>query len=35
MVREAAPQLLAETGIGPMGSAQLIGEIAGVDRFRF
>jgi transposase len=33
MVREAAPQLLAETGIGPITGAQLIGEIAGIDRF--
>lgn len=33
MVRQAAPQLLAETGIGPITAAQLIGEIAGIDRF--
>lgn len=33
LVREAAPHLLAETGIGPITGAQLIGEIAGVDRF--
>jgi transposase len=33
MVRETAPQLLAETGIGPITGAQLLGEIAGIDRF--
>lgn len=33
LVRQAAPQLLAETGIGPLTGAQLIGEIAGIDRF--
>jgi transposase len=32
-VSEVAPQLLAETGIGPITGAQLIGEIAGIDRF--
>lgn len=34
LVAEAAPQLLAETGIGPITAAALIGEIAGADRFR-
>ena len=33
LVRQTAPQLLAETGIGPVTAAQLIGEIAGIDRF--
>lgn len=33
MTQEAAPRLLAETGIGPITAAQLIGEIAGIDRF--
>lgn len=33
MVRAAAPQLLAERGIGPLIAAQLLGEIAGIDRF--
>jgi transposase len=34
LVTTAAPQLLAETGIGPITAASLIGEIAGVERFR-
>jgi transposase len=33
LVHEAAPQLRAETGIGPITGAQLIGEIAGITRF--
>ncbi len=33
LVAEAAPQLLAETGIGPLTAAWLVGEIAGIDRF--
>lgn len=33
LVRQVAPQLLAETGVGPITSAAVIGEIAGVDRF--
>lgn len=33
LVRQAAPQLLGETGIGPITAAQLIGEIADVSRF--
>jgi transposase len=33
LVRQAAPQLLAETGIGPINAALLIGEIAGIARF--
>jgi transposase len=33
LVRRAAPHLLAETGIGPITAAQLLGEIADVSRF--
>jgi transposase len=33
MVRQAAPHLLAETGIGPITAAQLLGEIADISRF--
>jgi transposase len=33
LVGEIAPQLLAETGVGPITSAAVIGEIAGIDRF--
>jgi len=33
LVKQAAPQLLAETGLGVLIAAKLIGEIAGVDRF--
>ena len=33
LVRQAAPQLLAETGVGGLIAAKLIGEIAGIDRF--
>ena len=33
LVRQAAPQLLAEKGLGVLIAAKLIGEIAGVDRF--
>jgi transposase len=33
LVRRSAPDLLAESGIGPMTAAILIGEIAGIDRF--
>jgi transposase len=34
LVTQAAPQLLAETGIGVLLAAKFIGEIAGIDRFR-
>lgn len=33
LVRQVAPQLLAERGIGVLLAAKLIGEIAGVHRF--
>jgi transposase len=33
LVELEAPQLLAETGCGPLTAAKLIGEIAGADRF--
>jgi len=33
LVTQAAPQLLAEKGLGVLIAAKLIGEIAGVDRF--
>jgi len=33
LVRDVAPQLLAEPGIGVLIAANLIGEIAGIDRF--
>jgi transposase len=33
LVSDAAPQLLAQTGIGPITAAALIGEIAGAQRF--
>jgi transposase len=33
LVREVAPQLLAERGIGVLIAAKLIGEIAGIQRF--
>jgi transposase len=33
LVRRSAPDLLAESGVGPMTAAILIGEIAGIDRF--
>ena len=33
LVRQAAPQLLAEKGLGVLIAAKLIGEIAGIDRF--
>jgi transposase len=33
LVRELAPQLLAEKGLGVLIAAKLIGEIAGIDRF--
>lgn len=33
LVNQAAPQLLAEKGLGVLIAAKLIGEIAGVDRF--
>ena len=33
LVREVAPQLLAEPGIGVLLAARFIGEIAGIDRF--
>ncbi len=33
LVSQAAPQLLAHTGFGPITTAALISEIAGIDRF--
>jgi transposase len=33
LVRQLAPQLLAEPGVGILIAAKLIGEIAGIDRF--
>jgi transposase len=33
LVAQAAPQLLAEPGIGPLTAAKLVGEIAGAERF--
>jgi transposase len=33
LVAQAAPQLLAERGVGVLIAAKLIGEIAGIDRF--
>ncbi len=33
LVRQAAPRLLAETGVGVLIAAKLLGEIAGIDRF--
>jgi transposase len=33
LVAQAAPQLLAERGLGVLTAAKLIGEIAGIDRF--
>ena len=33
LVKEVAPQLLAEKGLGVLIAAKLIGEIAGIDRF--
>src|ERR1700727_2048 len=33
LVRQVAPQLLAEPGIGVLLAAKLLGEIAGIDRF--
>src|SRR3954469_7526628 len=33
LVRQIAPQLLAEPGFGPLIAAKLIGEIAGAQRF--
>ena len=33
LVTQAAPQLLAEHGLGVLTAAKLIGEIAGIDRF--
>src|ERR1035437_1424524 len=33
LVKQAAPQLLAERGLGVLIAAKLIGEIAGIDRF--
>jgi transposase len=34
LVAQIAPQLLAEPGFGPLTAAKLVGEIAGVERFR-
>ncbi len=33
LVKQVAPQLLAEPGIGVLFAAKFIGEIAGIDRF--
>jgi transposase len=33
LVAQAAPQLLAEPGFGPLTAGKLIGEIAGAQRF--
>ena len=33
LVAKVAPQLLAETGFGPLTAAKLVGEIAGAHRF--
>jgi len=33
LVRQVAPQLLAEKGLGVLIAAKLTGEIAGIDRF--
>src|SRR5437588_5291287 len=33
LVKQAAPQLLAEKGLGVLIAAKLIGEIAGIDHF--
>ncbi len=33
LLTDTAPQLLAQTGIGPITAALVIGEIAGIDRF--
>ena len=33
LVKQVAPQLLAEKGLGVLIAAKLIGEIAGIDRF--
>jgi transposase len=34
LVKEHAPQLLEEVGCGPLTAAKIIGEIAGIDRFK-
>jgi transposase len=34
LVAQIAPQLLAEPGFGPLTAAKLVGEIAGIDRFK-
>ncbi|MBA3408491.1 MAG: IS110 family transposase [Solirubrobacterales bacterium] len=34
LVAEIAPQLLDEPGFGPLTAAKLVGEIAGVERFK-
>jgi transposase len=34
LVAQVAPQLLAEVGCGPLTAAKIIGEIAGIDRFK-
>jgi transposase len=33
LVTQTAPHLLAETGVGALTAARLLGEIAGIDRF--
>ena len=33
LVQQTAPHLLAQTGVGPITAARLLGEIAGIDRF--
>jgi transposase len=34
LVAQIAPQLLTEPGFGPLTAAKLVGEIAGIDRFK-
>lgn len=34
LVEQHAPQLLAEVGCGPLTAAKIIGEVAGIDRFK-
>jgi transposase len=34
LVTDIAPQLVAEPGCGPLTAAKLVGEIAGIERFR-
>jgi transposase len=32
LVRQTGPHVLAETGVGPITAARLLGEIAGIER---